>query len=263
MESVPAPTEEELARLVEEAKEKNKTLVMLNRLRNPRIQEQLLRVAQKHRGVFSREPEEILNDLRERIERESTVTHIAPKKKASRSFYSTLEDRAVIGVGKDKHVPTNEAHEYVESHEKGHAVRAPLVKVLKCFEQLTMRRDMKQGFSTFARAKERAFDLFVAGAVAYWLSLLLGPAVAAGVLARQVIKSSYLYSATEIYERMSQLKNYYGMEDDSAFTSAHLEYAREHFISDTEVDNHMSEFFKAITPKRQSEFLRIMNTYGV
>lgn len=73
----------------------------------------------------------------------------------------------------------------------------------------------------------------------------------------------YLFSATEVAERMSQLKNYFGFTGDEIFTAAHLHYAREHYISDTGADNWMSHFFQAITPEKEATFLSLMNRMGI
>ncbi len=73
----------------------------------------------------------------------------------------------------------------------------------------------------------------------------------------------YLFSAHEIAERMSQLKNYFGMHGDEMFTSSHLAYAREHYVRDTGMDNNMSQFFQAITPETQDAFIELINTMGI
>ena len=74
---------------------------------------------------------------------------------------------------------------------------------------------------------------------------------------------SYIFSPTEITERMSQLKNYFGFKGDEVFTSAHLSYAREHYVDDTGLDNWMTQFFMAITPQTEKRFLEIMNNSGI
>ncbi|MFZ2253003.1 MAG: hypothetical protein WAW13_02375 [Minisyncoccia bacterium] len=74
---------------------------------------------------------------------------------------------------------------------------------------------------------------------------------------------SYIRKAEEIIERMAQLKNYFGMKSDEPFTKEHLEYARIHYVSDTQLDNLMSEFFACITPQTEGKFLSIINTYPI
>lgn len=73
----------------------------------------------------------------------------------------------------------------------------------------------------------------------------------------------YLFSNEEIAERLSQLKNYFGFDGDQVFTKAHLEYAREHYLSDTGMDNYMGIFLCAITPETEDEFLYAINNYGI
>ncbi len=62
---------------------------------------------------------------------------------------------------------------------------------------------------------------------------------------------------------MSQLKNYFGMSGNELFTAEHLRYARKHYIPDTGVDNNMRQFFQAITPEAEGEFLKVINSCGM
>jgi hypothetical protein len=73
----------------------------------------------------------------------------------------------------------------------------------------------------------------------------------------------YLSSPTELVERMSQLKNYFGMSSDEIFTKAHFDYARAHYVLDTDMDNGMTQFFQGITEKTEEKFLELINTAGV
>lgn len=73
----------------------------------------------------------------------------------------------------------------------------------------------------------------------------------------------YLFSGDELAERMSQLKNYFGFSASEVFTKEHLDYARQHYIEDTKMDNSMSLFFQAITPETEDAFLEIINKYGI
>lgn len=80
---------------------------------------------------------------------------------------------------------------------------------------------------------------------------------------REEYLNHYLFTASEIVERMSQLKNYFGFRDDEKFTKEHLAYAREHYTDDTGMDNGMTMFFEAITPETEEYFLEIINSVGV
>ena len=72
-------------------------------------------------------------------------------------------------------------------------------------------------------------------------------------------QKTYFQRADEITERMAQLKNYFGFKAQDIFTQEHLDYAREHYIQDTGLDNSMSVFFGAITKEREAAFIEIMN----
>jgi hypothetical protein len=73
----------------------------------------------------------------------------------------------------------------------------------------------------------------------------------------------YMGRGGEICERMSQLKNYFGMTAEDVFTKEHLAYAREHYIQDTATDNYMKLFFQAITPEKEDIFIEIINSAGI
>ncbi len=73
----------------------------------------------------------------------------------------------------------------------------------------------------------------------------------------------YLFSGFEIAERMSQLKGYFGMHGDEQFTKEHLHYARQHYISDTGMDNRISHFFQAITSETEDAFIELINSSGI
>jgi hypothetical protein len=76
-------------------------------------------------------------------------------------------------------------------------------------------------------------------------------------------RPSYLRNPDELVERMSQLKNYYNFRTDQSFSREHLRYAREHYLTDTGLDNNMTEFFGMITSEKEDEFLRIINQYPI
>lgn len=67
---------------------------------------------------------------------------------------------------------------------------------------------------------------------------------------------AYMTDPKELMARMAQLKNYYGMSGGEQFTQKHLDYAKEHYIADTELDNNMVLFFRMIKDK---EFIDTIN----
>ena len=66
-----------------------------------------------------------------------------------------------------------------------------------------------------------------------------------------------VHNGTEVSARGTQLKNYFGLTDDSQeFTEDMLRYAAQHYIEDTGIDNSMSEFFASITDyKKLAEWI--------
>lgn len=74
---------------------------------------------------------------------------------------------------------------------------------------------------------------------------------------------NYVQMPEEIIERMAQLKNYFGMSADEEITAQHLEYAREHYIKDTGLDNGISTFFNCVTDKTKVAFLSVINKYPI
>ncbi len=77
------------------------------------------------------------------------------------------------------------------------------------------------------------------------------------------VRPTYLRNPDELAERMSQLKNYFGFKGGEVFTRQHLAYAREKYFTDGKINNNMKDFFSLITPEKESEFLRIINTYPI
>lgn len=247
--------EHELENVVREAREKNKTMVMVNRLRNPNIQSQMLSIAKRYPNMFTRPPTEIIANINATIEREMLLTHINPKIDAWRSSYNGLSKKAIIGTrGK----ATNQMREYIEAHEKEHAVRSSFMNF-----RPGVSGDMARSFSKWSWFKEKCKQMIVAAAWSNLIATFLGPVPAAGYFASEVLKSTYMHSSWEIYARMSQLKNYFGMEADEEFTAEHLEYARKHYIEDTGLNNNMQAFFDGITPRSQRQFLYTINNFGV
>ena len=76
---------------------------------------------------------------------------------------------------------------------------------------------------------------------------------------------SYFSRIDELLERMSQLKNYFGMRGSGVFTKEHLYYAKKHYSEDVQTpgDLQIQPFFDAITPETEEEFIRLMNTLGI
>lgn len=75
--------------------------------------------------------------------------------------------------------------------------------------------------------------------------------------------ASYFKNTAELVERMAQLKNYFGMSGSELFTIEHLNYARKHYVEDTNCDNLMSVFFNLIPNHKEESFIGLMNSLGI
>jgi hypothetical protein len=133
-----------------------------------------------------------------------------------------------------------------EAHEKGHVVRG-----IEPHENFFVKRFIKGFDFTGAKVPKKDLD---------HNSKLEEPLPVEDMQKNFI---NYLCSASEIAERMSQLKGYFGFKGNEKFTKEHLTYAREHYCADTGMDNYMTEFFNAITNDTEEEFLRIINTCGI
>lgn len=77
------------------------------------------------------------------------------------------------------------------------------------------------------------------------------------------LQKMYYTAPNELIERMSQLKNYFGMKGLEIFTKEHLDYARIHIGNDLGLGGEMEQFFNMITPETEEEFIKLMNTLGI
>lgn len=141
---------------------------------------------------------------------------------------------------------TTKQQSIVEAHEKGHILRPYWFTFFDEYFQ----SGFESSKSVFARG-----DPFIDSLV------VQEPDLSPEALQNGFV--DYLFTGGELAERMAQLKNYFGMSGDEAFTKAHLDYARLHYIEDTNMDNFMKQFFQAITPETESNFLRLINTSGI
>ena len=74
---------------------------------------------------------------------------------------------------------------------------------------------------------------------------------------------NYLKDPAEIIERMGQFKNYFGMQATEPFTKKHLDYVREHYVTDTKLDNSVGDLLHCVTPKTEAAFLTVINKYPI
>lgn len=149
-------------------------------------------------------------------------------------------------------VPTEKQKSIMEAHEKGHVVRS---------FPITLEGEVYYD-SVFGKAFD--FDTIPYTAVDYQndrerLEKGLEHEVSFDEAKR--IFCGYMSDPGELIERMSQVKNYFGFKGGEKFTLDHLQYVREHYIKDTGMDNHMSQFFEMIVDEEQ--FVNLMNRLGV
>lgn len=64
---------------------------------------------------------------------------------------------------------------------------------------------------------------------------------------------------TELCARFNQVKNYFGLKEGQPVTKEMWEYAKQHYVLDTHMDNNMTDFFNAILPEKLDEFLKWAN----
>jgi len=159
--------------------------------------------------------------------------------------------------------PTKKVLNIAESHEKGHLLR------LYNFVQ-------SRGKGLLERVRECEIDAKFAEAFDFSkidcseqyqkiqeILVAMGRPVLVSEKDVQLRIQSYLKLPMEISERMSQLKNYFGMNGNEKFTKEHLAYGRGHYVNDTDFDNDMTQFFQAITPEKEDAFIELINSAGI
>lgn len=231
--------------------EGNHTLLLVERLRNPTIRQQILDLHQRllphanNPDTFVDQRLDIDGDTKKALE----ITHIDNQMRPS----GVCMDREIYinpskPVQGSEHPPSNQQLSIVEAHEKGHLIRR-----VNVYNTGLYKAHFLAGFDTtkvtLSDGEYREFS-------------------ATDDYSRtkdQVTKSlvDYLFGGAEIVERMSQLKNYFGMKGAEPFTKEYLAYAREHYVLDTGYDNSMTHFFQAITSETENKFIELMNTSGV
>jgi hypothetical protein len=249
----------------------NDSIVLFSRLKNPVIKSQIidliynteqeadskgvsmLLTSTDDHGVTTRTPktprsrEEIEKDYEYHLEQAEDHTDI----KFSDTEYPNMF-KMVVG----KWLPwgdgsvTTKQMSIVEAHEKGHSVRSYMADNPDLYTE-----HFQAGFDPSAVVfSDEYIEIIKKVEVDHTDN-------EAGFLVKEHLE--YLFSGSEIAERMSQLKNYFGITDEGEFTKEHLDYARNHYVIDTGMDNGMTHFFQAITPEKEADFLRIINTFGI
>jgi hypothetical protein len=247
----------------------NPTLLLLSRLKNPEIFEQIISM---YEGYYINEGFDT-NDLKETISlklkkriqaiEKSTPIDINPKEGDQISIGGYGEDlifskrisrekiKTPLMLKDFRFDPQKSTiiQSITESHEKGHIIRL--------FVDDYFRTYFNSGFdinaSKYNREKTRELIAIYKGIVPTEKDI--------DTAINEC--NDYLFSGHEIAERMSQLKAYFGMKGSEKFTLDHLYYAREHYIKDTGFDNNMNIFFSAITKATESKFIELINSSGI
>lgn len=238
------------------------SLFLFSRLEHPIIRGQIESVIfRAGRGKYSKE--RIAWEYDERLARIKTFTHISFGKRRSHttedpfgpkeiiSLRATRRDTGKAGMAKRLHIS--------ESHEKGHVMRFEYsekwIPPFKMKSEYVLSRLFGKSFDfSHVEFKEEEYQNYRAGSPE-----------SAKTSNREIrnIWIADISSPSELTERMSQLKNYFGFCGDEIFTREHFLYARENYIQDTGYDNAMSPFFSAITHNKEDAFLELINSVGI
>jgi hypothetical protein len=268
---------EELQTQVERAKEKHPLHIFSNRLTNPNIRRQILETMRKFGKnmsdeKFNKKLDEVLGEV-------NSLTKIDFSKHAKDSSFHLKDKESTIGLLLDKKMITaHELKSHVEAHEKDHNVRDAFMTVQEAKvhglseylmtrfkKRLTTKEIIKTGVIAFT-----VNTLLWGSMTSYFFGYTIGAIVSSIGGAGSTIsmvnsvdnKNGYLDDFYEMTARMAQLKNYFGFEADEVFTKEHLQYAKSNYIKDV-IDNSMAEFFALITSENESDFLEIMNSWGI
>ncbi len=131
-----------------------------------------------------------------------------------------------------------------EAHEKGHIIRK--------YEQNSL----------FSKKVKRVFNFKQIDIPNEVLRKIMENSKADNLLLVYKEMIDYFSKTEEIIERMSQLKNYFGMSGTEEFTKEHLRYAKKHYIENTGIYPYQIQpFFDAI--EDEDGFVELMNTLGI
>lgn len=247
--------------------EGNESLVLVSRFKDPVIKSQVIATLHKVYEIRAASGKEIntvpIDENGEEVSHPAIVPSMEEIAKQYDEHVSEIEKITNITfTGKEPESNTmDSAWEFpgigklstkqlsiVEAHEKGHFVRNYSGEIQdelffqyfsKGFDPKAVSIDAKTLRQKFGKLKD-----FNDEKVEY---IILGK----------------IFSPNELAERMSQMKNYFGMSGSQKFTKQHLQYARENYIKDTGLDNWMTEMFQAITPEKEDGFIELINTAGI
>ncbi|MFA6273581.1 MAG: hypothetical protein WC662_00270 [Candidatus Paceibacterota bacterium] len=215
------------------------TLLFLERLNNPEIKKKLVESLTREHMFWDSKL-----DVKRRKEREEKKLNNRIKE----VFDSTkidLNEKSYIGKGgpgdtgiicpfgisrEDGNVYSKKQLNITEAHEKGHGVRS--------------------------------FDW--ESPIGVWIKSAFDFSKLPSMLPKEDLGHElYWQNPDEIIERMSQLKNYFGMKGNEEFTKEHLDYARKNYMKNTGFTLQIKPFFDSITKDTEKDFLDVINNLGV
>ncbi len=192
-----------------------------------------------------RTKEEIEKELDEKVKKAMEVTQIEFSDKGPNSERIPVYFKNPY-TGE---IPTNRQKSLFEAHEKGHEVRR--------FDENFFAEAFDKSKAVFTDEDIKAFGKMME------LDKDEGEVVEADPEKIKEIFSNYLFSGNEVAERMSQLKNYFGMRGAEKFTHENLAYVREHYSKDVGFENGVRQLLQAVTPETEDKFLELINNSGI
>jgi len=189
--------------------------------------------------------EEVEKELDEQIKKAMEITQIEFSDKGPNSERIPLYFKNPY-TGE---IPTNRQKSLFEAHEKGHEVRR--------FDDNFFDKAFDKSNVIFTDEDLKAFGKMME------LDKDEEEVIETDPEKIKEIFLKYLFSGNEVAERMSQLKNYFGMRGSEKFTREHLAYARKHYSKDVGFENGMQQLFQAITPDTENKFLELINNSGI
>lgn len=250
--------------------EGNHFLLLIERLNNPEIFERLVNDMYEDQTTVDYSKSDYVNpDYLAYLNQGEEKIKSDIKKELMQAFESTSHSTGIIfsergwlnsGKGSEGtgHVgisltegslfkETEHLKNIAEAHEKGHVIRN-----YDTDSDFTKKLQSVFNFNLFNPNKE---DL------EFIKSSLTGEEDFSDEKLTELIKE-YFNFPWEIIERMSQIKNYFGMSGTEEFTQEHLDYVRENYIKDTGMLHfQIKPFFDSIID--DEKFIKFMNTLGI
>lgn len=247
--------------------EGNHTLLFFERMANARVRSKLINDLVEHkigqRRIELEESKDYLENIRgelefiiekeieEKIQTAKSHTNIKYADPAKPEIAGTTSEgvgliflHSILPDNNKKF--TSKMNGIIEAHEKGHEIR------WFGFVDTNFSKKISEGFDF---SKVEIMNSTIEAAKRY------APERTEEELKDMIIL--YQENVNELYERMSQLKNYFGMRGDEVFTKEHLDYAKNNYLKDTGMGSQMKYFLDAITPQTEVKFIDLMNSLGV